>query len=140
MARSIPIGPDGNLNPKIGICMCCRRESGSLMLLGANAKKLKYEDGSSAEDCINMLDTNLCKDCEETLENGGVWLVKADDGKFPVNPEGIRLRAHLAEEFLGDEHYGTARESGGIVLVYPKDFEQIVSFFQQLQQQQSEQA
>lgn len=132
----VQIGSDGDLGIKLGVCPCCMKDNNEVLIMGTAQNKLVFPDGSPAKHARRVL-SGLCSECEHILENGGVWIRRANaDGSIPQDADGIRLKAEVAQHFIAEEVYNAAREHGGLLRCTSQDFDEIAQMLQGLVDEQ----
>ena len=73
--QSIKLHPEYGLNPTMGVCPYCGKETGVIALLGNSIK------GEAPRTMV--LSSEPCKDCQEVMARGFTFIIVNDD-KLPA--------------------------------------------------------
>ena len=74
MSKGLRLSEKYGLNPTLGVCICCGKETGEIGLLGAN----RGEEAPRQ----SVLSIEPCQTCKDTLLVDGTLLIEAhEDGK-----------------------------------------------------------
>lgn len=70
------------VNPSVEICHICGKEMG-VALFGASYKD---ENGRTAEAHHKICMGDICDDCKNVIDNGGIFFIEVRDGESGNNP------------------------------------------------------
>ena len=70
------------LNPSIDTCFICGKET-KLVLFGTSYKD---ENGKTAKAPMKTCTGDICDDCKEIIEEGGIFFIAVKDGESGKNP------------------------------------------------------
>ena len=117
MTNSIKLHKEYGLNPTIRTCFYCGKETGEIMLLGAN-----YKGKAPMHMCTSI---EPCKECKEKYKDY-VLLVEATEtqesawGSKSVQPQPTGRWLAIKKEFV-------KIKNKGVCYVSPEDFKEILS-------------
>ena len=70
------------VNPSIDTCFICGKET-SVVLFGTSYKD---ENGKTAEAPKNVCTGDICDNCKQIIEEGGIFFIAVKDGESGNNP------------------------------------------------------
>lgn len=91
---SIRISEKFGVNPSVDTCFICGKET-SVVLFGT---AYKDKNGKTAEAPRNVCTGDICDNCKQIIEEGGIFFIGVKDGESGNNPYRIGKYAAVKEE------------------------------------------
>ena len=93
------------VNPSVDTCFICGKET-NIVLFGTSYKD---ENGKTAEAPKNVCTGDICDNCKQIIEDGGIFFIAVKDGESGNNPYRTGQFAAVKEEavqrIFPDFHY-----------------------------------
>ena len=91
---TVRISKNFGVNPSVDTCFICGEEI-SVVLFGT---AYKDKNGKTAEAPKNVCTGNICDNCKQIIENGGIFFIAVKDGESGNNPYRTGKISALKEE------------------------------------------
>ena len=91
---SVRISKEYGVNPSVDTCFICGKET-SVVLFGTSYKD---KNGKTAEAPRNVCTGDICDNCKQIIEDGGIFFIAVKDGEGAENPYRTGKIAALKEE------------------------------------------
>ena len=91
---SVRISKEFGVNPSVDTCFICGKET-SVVLFGTSYKD---KNGKTAEAPRNVCTGDICNNCKQIIEEGGIFFIAIKDGESRNNPYRTGQFAAVKEE------------------------------------------
>lgn len=79
---SVRISKEFGVNPSVDTCFICGKET-NIVLFGTSYKD---KNGKTAEAPRNVCTGDICDNCKQIIEDGGIFFIAVKDGESGNNP------------------------------------------------------
>ena len=90
----IRLSKEFGVNPSVDTCFICGKET-SVVLFGTSYKD---KNGKTAEAPRNVCTGDICNNCKQIIEEGGIFFIAIKDGESRNNPYRTGQFAAVKEE------------------------------------------
>ena len=78
----LTLSKEYGVNPSVEMCHCCGKET-EIVMFGSSYKDAS---GKTAEAPMRTSLGNICDNCKEVIEGGGIFFIECRDGESGDNP------------------------------------------------------